>query len=711
MRLTLLLLLLVIASWPATSEAAPGLCADLVPPAVTPASAFRDLTADDLVRLRDFGAGESGGSPVGVSPDGTRAALEIRRGDPATNTFCVGLVVVDLRSGAATLADFGGQWVPLIYDHLWWAGYQNGLYKVAAPAWSPDGMWIAYLKRVGSLTQVWRVRPDGTGTAPVTAASVDVDSFAWAQGGHGIVFSTQSGLTDARRSIEQEGLSGFHYDGRFNPMRSDRPYPSAPIARSVQVIDMDSMQPRAATAAEEALIDGAKALDLPAGARQIARGPSGSLAWLAPSDPTRFGAPTQLHVRTRRLPDTRCAVSACDAGILGLWWSPDGSELRYLRREGWGGSETTLYRWKPGSGSPLKVLSTKDLVLGCQPAGPELLCGYETSTVPRHLVLIDPYTGTRRLVFNPNPEIQQTRLAQPERLQWTSGDGVQSFGDLVLPPSGPTGGPYPLIVVTYQTRGFLRGGTGDEYPIQLFASRGFAVLSFQFPASATSTFATRNAEEYQREDRKDWRQRRNVQASLEAAVGQLVARDLVDPSRIGLTGLSDGSAAVTFALVNSNLAAAAVISSCCEDPISIMTMAGPGYAARFRASGYPLITDRHASAWNNYSVAVNACRLATPLLMQLADREYRYSLESYASLNELGRPVDMYVFPDEYHIKWQPAHRLAIYQRNLDWFDFWLRSVEHDNPGRAAEYARWRQWRATPSSVGDDGACAQALHS
>src|SRR3546814_15186802 len=34
-----------------------------------------------------------------------------------------------------------------------------------------------------------------------------------------------------------------------------------------------------------------------------------------------------------------------------------------------------------------------------------------------------------------------------------------------------------MVVVQYRTRGFLRGGTGDEVPIQTLADQGFLVLS------------------------------------------------------------------------------------------------------------------------------------------------------------------------------------------------------------------------------------------
>ena len=32
----------------------------------------------------------------------------------------------------------------------------------------------------------------------------------------------------------------------------------------------------------------------------------------------------------------------------------------------------------------------------------------------------------------------------------------------------------------------------------------------------------------------------------------------------------------------------------------------------------------------------------------------------------------------------QPKHRYQIYERNLDWFRFWLKSEESDDPGKAS---------------------------
>ena len=44
---------------------------------------------------------------------------------------------------------------------------------------------------------------------------------------------------------------------------------------------------------------------------------------------------------------------------------------------------------------------------------------------------------------------------------------------------------------------------------------------------------------------------------------------------------------------------------------------------------------------------------------------------------------DLYIFPHETHQKFQPRHKLAAYERNLDWFRFWLQGFES---GAAAKH-------------------------
>lgn len=48
------------------------------------------------------------------------------------------------------------------------------------------------------------------------------------------------------------------------------------------------------------------------------------------------------------------------------------------------------------------------------------------------------------------------------------------------------------------------------------------------------------------------------------------------------------------------------------------------------------------------------------------------------------------MFPNERHVKWQPAHRLAVYRRNLPWFDFWLKNEMPTDPALIEEAGRWK---------------------
>ncbi|MDQ2762378.1 MAG: peptidase, partial [Pseudomonadota bacterium] len=85
--------------------------------------------------------------------------------------------------------------------------------------------------------------------------------------------------------------------------------------------------------------------------------------------------------------------------------------------------------------------------------------------------------------------------------------------------------------------------------------------------------------------------------------------------------------------------------------------------------------------------------------------EYRGALASYTALREVGKPADLFVFPNEHHIKWQPAHRLAAYWRSLDWFDYWLRGLLPGDERRRDEAQRWAAMdrRRCDIASGSDG--------
>ncbi len=657
----------------------------------------RTVTAGDLVGLRDIGpvSNSDARAPIlSLSPDGRKIAFQVRRADAGANTYCLGMYVLDLdRPGSAIEVDRGGEFIPASFGAMGFAvSTPPGMPATVTPKWSPDGQSIAYLRRDHGVTQAWRAKADGEGAEPLTALGFDVEDVSWSLDGTSLVVTGRPGLAEARAAIAAEGRRGYLYDDRAMPVVAVVPQPRDPIPLQTLIVRLADKRLRpVVTQGTGGSGDLADAAAAPPGAVVTARGPDGAIAWTARIDADVVTSPLDLHVKWPGGSETTCRLPDC-LGVVSLWWQDDRT-LVYLRHRA-SESASGLYRWRAGSVLPKAVLTTEDVLLGCVLAGPRLVCGREGSLQPRRLVALHLETGKQTILFDPNPQFAPIRLGSVERLHWTMAGGVSSFGDLVLPPDYRAGSRLPLIVVQYATRGFLRGGTGDEFPIQLFAAHGYAVLSLERPLDAGSLKGARTWDELNQLNIQNWADRETVNASLLAGVRMVIDRGIADPARIGLTGLSDGASTVQYALIHDHLFAAAAVGTCCDEAFGVDVLNGPVGSQWLRSLGFPGLTGDIASFWQPQSYRLNAAAVDTPLLMQLPDREYLAALESYSALSERHKPVELYVFPDEYHIKWQPAHRLADFNRSLDWFDYWLKDFKDPDPAKAAQYARWDALRA-----------------
>lgn len=161
--------------------------------------------------------------------------------------------------------------------------------------------------------------------------------------------------------------------------------------------------------------------------------------------------------------------------------------------------------------------------------------------------------------------------------------------------------------------------------------------------------------------------KRRIQEGLDAAIARLDAMGVIDSSRVGLTGLSYGGETVMYALFHMPRLGAAIASG---------TEFGPASTFLYGVTEHDLLQrwdlERWGSPrWDTLSIIRNAERVYAPLLLNVADHEMLDAMHPYTALEQAGRAVEIYVFPREHHIKSGPAHRLAIYQRNIDWMNFW----------------------------------------
>ncbi len=669
-------------------------CSNPLPVATAATGTPRSVAPRDLVELRDIGPDQiddPSAKLFDISPDGQSIAFQMQQGRADANIHCLSLVVVPLHPGGpATVLNQGGQFIKRYFESEGYTlgGILGGIPRETQPLWSPDGQRLAFLRRDNGVTQVWVATLSGSARA-ITQSPVDVDAFAWDPTGKGIVISTRPGLAAFDRDVEAEGKAGYLYDERWVPGGSDHPLPRGIYPTAYSAVDTNTGAVTVATPEQTRLISRADPLR-PADSVAFAAAPNGDVAWTAPVEQTDVLPAMGLNIKwggqVKHCLDGNCTH------IVSLWWAPDGS-LVFLRREGVPTGRMAIYRWRRGAAAPDLVLSTRSYLIGCQMNGGVLYCREDGALQPGRLVSIGVPDGHVSAIYDPNPEFTKLKLGSVERINWTNNIGIETWGDLVLPPDHKPGERLPLIMVQYTSNGFLRGGTGVEFPIQVFAAHGFAVLSIERPTHLGLTKHPKTWDEVNRIDMTDWADRWSVLSGFETAIHLLDKRGLIDPSRVGITGLSDGASSAQFAVVNSQLFRAAAISQCCEEESSPSMLAGPIFSEWHHKMGYPRLTEDGKAFWSSMSLRANAAKIDTPILMQLSDNEYVGALEGYVPLKDLNKPVEMYVFPDENHVKWQPAHRFAAYTRYTDWFDFWLQGKEDPDPAKAAQYKRWEAMR------------------
>ena len=656
----------------------------------------RSLTIDDLVEIVDIGMSSpyDTESPFATSPDGKSIAFVERRANAHENRYCQRLVVTRTDgSGGAKELDRGGDFIRKDFAFLGFASLMSGGAKVIRPRWSPDGSAIAFLKRIGPTSQVWLVAADGSeGALRATGMPDDVDDFAWLAGRKALLVASRPGIRLKAGAIAREARDGFLFDDRFSPDKADRPIPRGPVATEYHVVDLSSGAVRTALKNEIQILRPNIAAATDQNRSGFIKGPNGVAAWREAVHPKRLISPAQPVMALADGQQIKCTEPYC-TGTRELWWSEDGRHLYMRQKTGRAGSQTALLSWKIGEAAPKKILVTDDVLVGCQLAGGRLICAREGATRPRRLVAINPQDGRETIIHDPNPTFRNIALGTVQRLHVRNAFGVESWADLVLPQQHKAGVRHPLIVVQYFSEGFLRGGTGDEFPIQLLAAKGFAVLSFARPDLEPKV---ETEDELMAATHTDWIDRRSVQSSLELSIDLAVATGTVDKDRMGITGFSDGTATTQWALINLPLFKAASIGSCCEDMYALPLGAGPYFTNWTRKAGRRYLEPGIEEHWKPLSLILNVDRIDTPILVQTGDSEYEIGLDVAEVYRTRGKAFELYVLEDEPHVKYQPAHRQAIYARSTEWFQFWLKGEMNCDPAKSAQYDRWKAMPGAP---------------
>ncbi|MBL8552254.1 MAG: Atxe2 family lasso peptide isopeptidase [Hyphomonadaceae bacterium] len=674
------------------------------------AHASSDARPSDVALLLDALAGMRDLDGLSLSPDGQHFVVLERRPIVPDNRVVQTWLIADIADGRVRpLADGGAMMFksqpsvpPLV----------SGFPDDARAFWSVDGLSVYFRRRAAEngVIRLWRSRLRDRRLSAVTSKTRDVVAVESAMMRPGLVVEyAPHAIADVGREREAGERRGFLLDSRFSAISASFPQiPALDGTPSFELYDTNSNALHRLSADEGVAL---MTTELPP-ARAVVLAPGGDArAWALPENPDRPGlsAPYRVHVRDQQGTASACPAEACLGRITDIWWI-NASELAFLRLDGVNATRTQIWRWRVNEPQAALVLDSETRLRQCGLADSKLYCLAESAIEPVTVTRIDLDTGATELVYDPNPDFPRARLAPAQRLYWRAPNGVETHGDLVLPLSHRPGDRHPLVITTYLSRGFLKGGTGDEYPIQAFAAAGFAVLNIHTPAHPTATQVTRDPIEASRISRRGMADRRNALGAVITGVETAEALGVIDGAHIAMTGFSYGSEMTHHAVLCWDRLGAAIVSGPSYDPLTYY-MAGESTQAAFTRMGFgnPLGPDREMVEM--LSFGLHAADAGAPLLINSADREYMAALFGYTQLREAQRPVEMHVFPDAYHFKWRPAQRRAIYERNLDWLRFWLMDEEDPAPEKQAQYQRWRQLRplAEAASRAPRGAADRCL--
>ena len=635
--------------------------------AAAPASAPTP-TLDQIVAL------ERAGSPA-ISPDGRLVAYTVRDTDYVGNAFVTQIWLADAMAGSRR-------------------ALTHGTKSSDAPAWSPDGRTLAFASERGDKRQIWLLDLAGGDALALTTAEDGVTRFAWAPDGRRIAYAAIEPRPQALKDREQA-------DGDLQIVGEDH--------RDTQlwIVELESRQSRRLTR----------------GAFSV-----GAFRWSPDGQKIAFDHQVNADLAADSTADISI-VSVADGTLRALVtqkgpdvnpvWSPDGSTIAFetTMADPWyyyvntmiatvpaaGGviepltrefdEDCSLVDWKPNGvffaaswrtgsylyqahpdGSDLRsVPGTADLAAGAFSLNRDgtvfAFVGSNATTYPE-IYAASVVAGRPRRLTQLGDQLRGWPLGTSEVVEWKSRDGAAIEGVLIKPAGFKPGKRRPLVVVihggpTGVSRPTLFAST-YVYPIEPWLARGALVLEPNYRGSAGygAAFRALNVRNLGVGDAWD------VVSGIEA----LVARGLVDSTRVGVCGWSQGGyISAVLATHESRRFRAISVGAGISDWMTyyVSTDITPFTRQYLRATPWddpeiyartsPITTVRSASA---------------PTLIQHGDADARVptpdAWELYRGLMDVGVPTRLVLYKGFGHGLNKPRAVRAALRHNLEWFDRWL---------------------------------------
>jgi dipeptidyl aminopeptidase/acylaminoacyl peptidase len=625
-------------------------------------------TIDQLIELRRPGG-------VAISPDGSKVAFTVSETNWDENA----------NETEIFLTTTGGAPIQLT----------RAPKSSSSPAWSPDGRWLAFVSDRSNKRQVYAISPSGGEAMLLTNVEEGVGGFEWSPDGRSIAFTMTDPKSDAMKERDKRSgefdvvdtdyrMTHLHVVevqmGSAQPPKAKRltsgPFTVGSFRWSPdgKQIAFDHRQdPNAASggSADISLLTVADGAVKPLVTQE---GPDSNPRWSP--DGSRIVFQTAMANPAFFYTNSRLAVVPASGGPLrsitdrfdeqpGLIdWAPSGIYFSGLER-----TVSRLYRLDATSGQFNAVTPVE----AGAPGGFSFSADFSTvafvSSGAKQFpeVAISPVAAFKPTILTKfGEQIANWKVGTREVISWKSSDGAEIEGVLHKPADFQPGRRYPLFVVIHGgPTGISRPvkvQMGGVYPIELWLARGALVLEPNYRGSAGygEKFRSLNVRNLGVGDAWD----------VLSGVDHLIAQGLVDSTRMGVMGWSQGGYISAFLATHE------------RQPFKAISV-GAGISNWMT---YYVNTDIHpftrqylkATPWddpNIYAVTspmTNIKRAKTPTMIQHGELDPRVPIpnayELYQGLQDQNVPVKLIVYKGFGHGLNKPKAQRAAMEHNLEWF-------------------------------------------
>ena len=347
-------------------------------------------------------------------------------------------------------------------------------------------------------------------------------------------------------------------------------------------------------------------------------------------------------------------------------WSPDGESI-YVNTSNAVTKQEGYYRVDSRTGEFSKALeadiSITSFLSGVSHDDEFLVYAAQNATQELNLWITNRDFNAARQLTHVNPDLERYPAGEARLIDYSTADGKKLQATVLLPVNYQSARRYPLVVWVYGgsmlSANINRyGGSGNEhFNLQLFSSRGYAVLLPDTPLSMGTPL-------------------QDLAKTVLPGVDKAIEMGIADPDRLGVMGTSYGGYSTLALLVQTTRFKAAVmdvgignLSSHYGAMLKSGVPLGVGWAeeGQGRMGGPPWqFPERYVQ--NSPAFFLN--KIETPLLISQGGMDVSPSQaeEIFVGLRRLGKKVVYVQYEYEGHGVEHPGNRIDHWNRMLDWF-------------------------------------------